>query len=77
MKKHWGKAHKYRVHHRSGRPTPTQIQAIQGRIEANSRTVLCQRLFTQGSGSHYIRVAQRTPPVPIPVDSVPDIDAIR
>jgi hypothetical protein len=76
MKIHWLKVHSYRVYNGSGRPPPTQIQAIQGRIEANSRPVPCQRLFTQGPGSHYIRVVQPDPQV-VPPDPIPDTDAIR
>ncbi|CAI7641690.1 unnamed protein product [Penicillium pancosmium] len=76
MKIHWSKVHNYRVYQGSGRPTPTQIRAIQGRIEANSRPVPYQRLFTQGPGSHYIRVAQPDPQV-VPPDPIPDTDAIR
>lgn len=61
MKAHWIEAHNYRVQQGRGRPTATQAQTIQATITANTRPVSCQRIFAQGPGSHYIRVAGPNP----------------
>jgi hypothetical protein len=76
MKMHWLKAHNYRIQQGRGRPTPTQVEAIQATIEANTRPVSRQRIFAQGPGSHYIRVARPTPHVR-PNAPVTNGDAVR
>lgn len=76
MKMHWLKTHDYRVQQGRGRPTPRQARAIQATIDANSRAVACQRIFSQGPGSHYIRVARPNPNEP-PEDPIEDPDRIR
>ena len=75
MKTHWLEEHNYRVQQGRGRPTSTQAQSIQANIDQNSRPVSCQRLFTQGPGSHFIRVARPTPNAPAD-DPVADADAV-
>ncbi|KAJ6126282.1 hypothetical protein N7471_010775 [Penicillium samsonianum] len=76
MKAHWIETHHYRVQQGRGRPAPTQAQRIQATISANIRPVLCQRIFTQGPGSHYIHIAQPNPNEP-PEDPVEDPDRIH
>jgi hypothetical protein len=75
MKTHWLEEHNYRVQQGRGRPTPTQAEAIQANINQNSRPVSCQRLFTQGPGSHFIRVARPSPNAP-PDGPMADADAV-
>ncbi|KAJ5231274.1 uncharacterized protein N7469_005862 [Penicillium citrinum] len=58
---HWLNIHQYRVQQSRGCPTPIQTQAIQATIQVNIRPVLCQYIFAQGPGSHYICVAQPNP----------------
>lgn len=55
---------------------PVQAQAIQASIEAHIQPVLCQGIFVQGPGSHYIRIAQSDPPEP-PMDPATQSDRIR
>ncbi|KAJ5162549.1 hypothetical protein N7492_007941 [Penicillium capsulatum] len=75
MKAHWSEQHTYCVHKGSGRPTPAQAQTIQANIEKNSHRVYCQRVFTQGPGSHYIRIAQSSPDAaPEPVANIDSVD---
>ncbi|KAJ5743532.1 hypothetical protein N7533_010634 [Penicillium manginii] len=76
MKAHWIEAHQYRVQQSRGRPTPRQEKAIQAAINANSRAVACQRIFSQGPGSHYIHIVQPNPNEP-PIDPVEDPDRIH
>jgi hypothetical protein len=76
MKGHWAEVHNYCVYQGSGRPTPSQKEQIEASIEANSQAVTCQRIFSQGPGSHYIRVAQPNANE-APEDPVEDPDRIR
>ena len=76
MKAHWVDQHGYRVHPGGGRPTPGQAEAIRTSIERHTRPVSCQRLFTQGPGSHYIRVAAASTDADTPVAQVDAVDQI-
>lgn len=58
MKAHWLAEHQYQVHSRRGRPTVGQAHIIQDQIDQHCRPVSCQRLFTNGIGSHYIPIAR-------------------
>lgn len=58
MKAHWLAEHQYQVYSRRGRPTVGQSHIIQDQIEQNCRPVPCQRLFTNGIGSHYIPITR-------------------
>jgi len=76
MKMHWLKAHGYRVQQDRGRPTPAQARVIQTAIDHYIQPVLCQRIFAQGSGSHYIYIV---PPhrQAVVSDPVSDTETIR
>lgn len=76
LKRHWRKEHDYRIQPSTGRPTPSKQQAIQGVIADNSRSVHCQRLFTQGPGSHYIRVSPLADAAPEPVADIDSVDRL-
>lgn len=77
LKRHWREEHNYRLQRTTGRPNPVQQQEIQDTRTHNGRRTQCQRVFTQGPGSHYIRVG---PPLaeaaPEPVADIDSVDRL-
>ena len=72
---HWLKAHRYCIQQDCGHSISAQTRVIQTAIDHYIQPILCQRIFAQESGSHYIYIV---PPHRQTVisDSVSDIETI-
>lgn len=77
MKAHWVAEHQFQAHSSNGRPTVEQARIIQSQIKQHCRPVACQRLFTNGIGSHYIPIIHPTDEVPAPSSHTDIIDQLR
>jgi hypothetical protein len=68
MRKHWREQHAWVAPgNRSGRRKPQGPSAAEQQIQQFTRVIRCQRAFTQGPGSHYIRVQ---------TEAIPEADSL-
>jgi RecQ family ATP-dependent DNA helicase len=64
LRKHWREVHGWSAGHKKGRPSTTREKVVHQRTEQASKTVHCQRLFVQGTGSQYFEVSVEADTVP-------------
>lgn len=75
MKMYWLKVYKYCIQQGCGRPISIQARVIQTAIDYYIQPVLCQRIFVQGPGFHYIYIVLLYRQIVVS-DSVSDTETI-